>query len=55
MGYPTDIEFSQHDLQARKPVKDAIIDQLGEGALGGVMQTGMAIAGIVGVVLHHSL
>ena len=34
-----------------KPIEDAIVDELGEGALGGVMQTRVAVARIVGIIL----
>src|SRR5215510_7210311 len=51
MWYPADIEFSQHDLQARKTIEDAVIDELGKRALGRVMQTGVAVARIVTVIL----
>ena len=44
-------EFGQDDFQARKTIEDAVVDELGERALGRVMQTGVAVARIVTVVL----
>jgi len=51
MGYPADIEFGQNNLQARKTIEDAVVDELGEGALRRVMQAGMTVAWIVAIVL----
>src|SRR5262245_44277884 len=51
MGYPADIEFGQHDLQARETIEDAVVDELSEGALGRVVQTRMAVARIVRIIL----
>ena len=38
MRYPADIEFGQDNLQPRKKIEDAVIDELREGALRRVMQ-----------------